>query len=416
MSIYKFWFTVLTYLFFFCLFYFEPLYLGPIKFAILWKGFLFVVILLLVIIKGKIPNHPVILLGFFLAIIQFLSLQALENLFETIIYLFNLISVPILVIGLFLVIAKDNDPDFLINFFFKHLVSFVGLSTIPFHINLISPLGKTRELLAFDSYGIMFTGFFQTPHAASFIFGVCLVMCTWFVINCNSKMKFFYLFIMFLLGYSLVATYVRIGLAVFVLGLIPIIWSYKAKPFVMISSFMVVFVVINFLAQNELFINRLFDQRIHGLSGYDLSLIGSGRLIIWANSLQIFASASLYEQLFGIGTYEFLNRMDSNMSHKIFSHNGFLDVLNINGLVGLILFLAYLFAIWKCCWKTVLVDLRPLLISIFFCYLVMLFVQGDDNFIFALVLASIVTTKVFYKSMPQEIMNGKAKKVVKEIK
>ena len=106
--------------------------------------------------------------------------------------------------------------------------------------------------------------------------------------------------------------------------------------------------------------------------------MSSGRISIWKASIQIYSEASFVEQLIGMGIIEFKNKMFLYRGTRIFAHNGFINLLCIHGLIGLIIFILFLYNLYKDIKNKTLPALRPLGYSLFTILVVFTFFQSAN--------------------------------------
>lgn len=88
--------------------------------------------------------------------------------------------------------------------------------------------------------------------------------------------------------------------------------------------------------------NRLLDKTETNI-GYNnksaIERIGSGRIIYFLEGLNIYSELTLLEKIIGIGEENAKDEMLKRRNIRIFTHNGYLDILIHNGLLGLIIFI-----------------------------------------------------------------------------
>lgn len=127
--------------------------------------------------------------------------------------------------------------------------------------------------------------------------------------------------------------------------------------------------------QDQIFYARLLDISPNGVQRE----LGSGRLVFHLVSFQHLSDMSLLEFFLGIGRTNQLDLMYMDIGMSITSHNGFLDMLIQNGLIGLLLFVAYFKALWSAIQPS---DNDRLIKGLFFMILGFQFLQGGFMFYF----------------------------------
>lgn len=94
------------------------------------------------------------------------------------------------------------------------------------------------------------------------------------------------------------------------------------------------------LNNDERFYNRINDVINDGEYQADA---GSGRLIYASISLNMFQNSDTAEQLIGNGIDPLMDNMERAIGLRIYSHNGWIDALTGNGIIGLFLLVVFCF-------------------------------------------------------------------------
>lgn len=369
MKIFKYIFYGLLLLF---LFHFETLYIGPIKISHLWKGVV-LVYLLISIIKNK---HKTFIYKPFIwiAILQLLNIELLNNPFNAFVNFGTTLLLP--VIGIY--VLKLNYYQLRNALIFFSL--FYIFSFIPYRLGILQSIAEGYNLSAFGGTSGL-VGPFQNPHGAAISLASALIIVLYYWLE--GSFNKLHLTLLFLLGfYFLLSTYVRTGFAMFAIGSIPTLIYFAKKRFrtffqLSVFAFFLAILVSNWIFSNEALINRITGQS-HYQSEESFESIGSGRGGIYIASLQIFAEANIIEKVFGIGQSEQFNRIYKKIGMRIGSHNGILDILLKNGIIGLLFLLAYFFRFYK---LKEIIDRSPekaLIKSLFWMFLIMTMVQGFE--------------------------------------
>ena len=113
--------------------------------------------------------------------------------------------------------------------------------------------------------------------------------------------------------------------------------------------------------------------------------MGSGRGRIWLASALVYLDSSSTEKIIGMGELQQKKRIGDLIGINIVSHNGFLDLLLVNGIIGLILFLIFLYRVYKYI-LAIKSNYNTLAMSLFILYLTMCFFQGYNWINTALIL------------------------------
>jgi len=369
------------------LFHFETLSIGPIKISHLWKG-IALLYLLFDIIKRKqkvFIYKPLI----WIAIMQLINIELTTNPFNAFVIFSTTLILP--VIGIYVLKFNHSQLKKAIIFF----ASFFILSFVPYQLGLIKSLEEGYNLSAYGgTTGLI--GPFQNPHGAaiSLASALLVVLFYWFKGSINKL----YLTTLFLLGsYFLLSTYVRTGLAMFTIGSIPTLLYFaknRARRFsqLAIFAFFMAMLVSNWVVNNEILMNRITGRSKYG-SEKTLENIGSNRGRIYIASLEIFAEANIIEKIFGLGETEQINRIEDKINMAIGSHNGFLDILLRNGLIGFFLLIIYFIRIHKLR-KIVHQEEKILIKSLYWALLTMTFVQGFNWINFNIILMLTISLSI----------------------
>lgn len=379
------------------LFHYETLYIGPIKISHLWKGVVLVYLFFSIIItKQKAFIYKPFI---WIAILQLVNIELLNNPFNALVNFGTILLLPVL--GIYLLRLNYYQLRKALIFF----ASFFILSFIPYQFGILDSIREGYNLSTFGGTSGLI-GPFQNPHGAAISLASALIVVLhyWFE-GCFNKL---YLTLLFILGfYFLLSTYVRTGLAMFVIGSIPTLMYFakkQARTFFQLAvfAFFMSILASNWILSNEVLMNRITGQNKYR-SEETFESMGSGRVGIYIASLEIFAEANIKEKAFGIGESEQMSRIHKITNMRIGSHNGFLDVLLQNGIIGLLFLFTFFFRFYK---LKNLIDRSPekaLVKSMSLSFFVMTLVQGYDwitaNLLFMLSISLIYqnTKQSFYE-------------------
>ena len=358
-------------LFLLILFHFETSNIGGVKISHLWKGITLLYILLN-LIKNKQINLFLYRSYILIAIIQLVHID-LSNGFSTPVFKF-IITLFFPLTGIFLLKYNVNQLKYsLLYFSFFFIVSF-----IPYKLGILKSIEDGYILQEFGSESFGLIGPYQTAHSASLTLASALVVIVFFWFEGSVKKRF--LFPILLIGlYFLLITYVRTGFVMFIVGILPILYRFFKKNaksrirIILLGSFVTFFMAIQILS-NDALVNRIVGNRINN-SEDTFETMGSGRGRIWLVSVLIYLDSSNTEKIIGMGELEQKKRIGDLIGMNIVSHNGFLDLLLVNGIIGLILFLIFLYRVYKYI-LAINSDYNTLAMSLFLLYLTMCFFQG----------------------------------------
>lgn len=225
------------------------------------------------------------------------------------------------------------------------------LTCIPFMLGWIPSI---EDGLMYGDY-VGFTGIFGAQHAAASVVTISIIVILRHLEECKSHVwSKLYNFGLCIIGcYAVYATLARTGWVMLALGVIILYLPshINTKQFVrMLCSICLIIFAYTYLYNNsELFRAKVEDRDVE--TGYQYEK-GSGRLIFAQVSLSLWEEGNLGDKLFGVGLDQLQDNMYDKIGHRIFSHNGFIDALVANGLIGLflmVLFIFYmLYFVFKC--------------------------------------------------------------------
>lgn len=417
----------LTFVAFFCLFYFEPIYVGPISIAVLWKSVLMLVLFgALMFRHGGARLNRLTAWGLLFVMSGFLNESLYINPIETISFAIKNAYIPI-IFGFWLQRVRvsahlaDRSRELLLR-----LSVFIVLSTIPFLLNLISPISSGYDLSIFDdaaSGAFGFVGVFQNAHGASVTLTAASVTLLWGLPYVRKRTtRLFYLAMVAVGSISVVLTLVRTGMAMFAaMILVLLATSRKRIHFRLATIFAAILLWSGFylFETSETFRMRLLGENIYTVHKVEtLNQISSGRILYWTSALEGFFSAPPLEQVFGFGPTLAKDHMFDTVGLRIYAHNGFIDILQFYGYFGVFAYSMMMLQVFKVLfslkWSNPYFALTAIQIT---AYLVEMFVQGERYFLadvlFALALVgSTVAEKL--SANPRPTIDGRVTEAAKE--
>lgn len=358
------------------LFHFESLSIGPVKISHLWKGAL-LFYLIIAVFRNNNNKFLIYKSLILLAVFQLLNIEILNNPFNAVLLFGTTLIMPLL--GIYCLKFKEEELKRGLLFF----ASFFILSFVPYKLGILQSLNEGYRL---SGYGVKEQGVigpFQTVHSASVaLAGSFLVVLYFWLTKTFNRI---YLTILLILGfYFLIFTYVRTGMAMVVVGVIPILLYFtkqniKAKLRLLFFMGVLSVLISGWVLSNETLLNRITGQRVAAkTSEFDsFETLGSGRGRMLIYSVEIFMEANVIEKIIGVGQTEQKLRMGEKLGHALIPHNGFLLLLLSNGVIGLSIFLLFLRKLWKLISKLYGAQ-HNLLKGLFFAYIVMTFFQNYD--------------------------------------
>lgn len=340
--------NIIYFVIIFILIYLGPISLVGVKISVLWKIFPISLLLIYLLLNKNILF--IFKIGFakwsfILAIISLFNLGIFTYPIEGIIQFVNLLIIPLL--SVFLIFKYFSKPEKILNIIYNYSV-FIILSSLPFILKILTPIGDARDLSMFGVNQNSFVGVFEKPHPAAIMLSFACVFLLYKIFIVKDKILLNS--VLFFYGlYPLYLTYVRTAYAIVFFCFIYILFSLKLniKSFFVISlSISIACSTFYYLYHNDsAFKYRIDDEREIKKavdSSDDYGEIGSGRVRIWEGSIQNFLEYDFYEILIGVGPEVSKDRLKDRIGQRLFPHNGFLAVLVENGILGLFLFLLFL--------------------------------------------------------------------------
>jgi O-antigen ligase len=132
-----------------------------------------------------------------------------------------------------------------------------------------------------------------------------------------------------------------------------------------------IFGFVYLLETSETFYNRIFDIR----NGKQTAA-GSGRLLFWEASFDLWFNGNIFELFFGFGFEGLLDKIGEVTGIRVYAHNEFFTQLGQNGLLGVIFFIGYLVSLLQFIWKRRKMPSYRLSIAIYFLYVSLMLTQG----------------------------------------
>ena len=357
------------------LFHFETVSIGPVKVSHLWKGAILAYLIFVVFQENKLKTfiyRPLL----YISVLQLVNIELYYNPLNAVLLFSTTVIIPL--VGIYVLRFKPEQLKLGLLFF----SSFFILSFVPYKIGLLTSLGSAYELLAYDSDTLGLVGPFAGNTEASTALASSLLVVIFFWLN-NNYSKW-YLSVLFALGfYFLVNTYVRTGMAMFVIGLLPIVWFFgkqslaKFIRLAIVLSLSTLF-VFSWVLSNETMMKRITGERISSSETESFEQLGSGRGMLYLTSLKIYKEGNIAEKIIGVGHSKAVERMEDKTGDRFIPHNGFLQLLLNNGILALLLFLSFIRNIYKLQKGIHQLDSKILIRSLFLAYMAMTFFQNFD--------------------------------------
>lgn len=352
------------------MFYFESQQIGPITFSQLWKIPLFLFLFWEVLVINRKRKHVFIKWSYARAAKNLIIGRFSTSFVPGIVDFLRYMMFPLMYEYASKKLKSISKLDRLLLGF----AQFVIISGIPFVLGIMQSNAQDTFLSeGFDSY----SGMFQNSHGASITTATAVLVLLAFI-KLKSKIIRYHVLnkILLVFGiYLIYITFIRTGYAMFVIGLALLFMPKKLslKQFVSgaVILSLLVFGFLYLLETNEFFYNRIFDIR----NGRQTA-IGSGRLVLWKASWDLWYSGNIFEMFFGFGYDSLVDYNFVVTGQRVYAHNEIFTQLGQNGILGVIFLIGYLVALYKFIRKRRRRPSYPLAIAIFFLYVSLMLTQG----------------------------------------
>lgn len=377
---------IIFYSILFALLYFELEEIGGMKFAILWKGFLLVLVIgSLALRSGLHSLSKLVFWGLLFSAESALNMSLFIDPGANISELVKNAYIPVFFAALHPGINKSVTEAKIYRFTID-TAYFIVLSSVPFLLGILEPRGQGYDLSIFGQAGEGFVGIFQTSHAASITLGFALIILFDHFRRTDSWGKKAALVPIVLIGIvSLYLTYTRTGYFIFLFGLTGYLLLNRSS-----YRFLWVVVEIGCVLTIGLYLfatSDVFEMRILGINQYMINGgsadtgIDSGRWGFWVAAVGYFTSQDFLSQLIGLGSSLSMDLMYEVIGLRVYAHNGFINILQYNGYIGVVLYCLFLTYLVKEIFRFPASRYFPLMFALLMCYIAQMLVQGERIFL-----------------------------------
>jgi len=392
MSELKFLKHLMYFLLFFVLLYFETLHIAGIKFAIIWKGVFIIFILGKFLSQGKsLFTKKYFLYGYLFNIKKIVTLSTFTSFLPSLIQLSRSIIFPLL-LSYFNSFYSNKQ---LLNLI-QTLSIYIIISTIPFVFGFLDPLNQGYDLSRYGLSSFGFIGVFQNPHSASMTLALALLVILYFFNHTISNYKKIFYSVLIVIGiYALIQTYVRTGIVMLLVGVF-VLYIYKSKISRLLRIIPVLAIIavglFSYYQGNVAFKMRFQESNIyHQTDAVTLDNIGSGRFQIATYAIKNWWGEGPLSIFMGLGESLAREKMANTKGSAVFAHNGFIEILQTDGLLGLLLYCNFMFLMYRVIAKNRKSPYYKLTLSLFLMFLTGLFLQGGDNiYLYTIIAISVI--------------------------
>lgn len=362
--------TILPYILIFFLIYWGPQQVGPTTFSQVWKLPLFGFLVWQIIVIRNREKQGFIKWSYARAIKNLVTGGFSVSYVAGIIDFVRYMMFPLMYEYVSLKIKDLKKLDTILLGF----AQFIIISGLPFVLGFMQSKAKDAILYEdFDSYA----GMFQNTHGAAITTTTAVLILLAFIKLKSSIIKYKKLnYALLLFGiYLIYLTFIRTGYAMFFIGLVFIFMPKKLTIKQILGAVLavsiLVFGFVYLLETSETFYNRIFDIR----NGKQTAA-GSGRLLFWKASFDLWFNGSVFELFFGFGYEGLLDKIGEVTGIRVYAHNEFFTQLGQNGLLGVLFFIGYLVSLLMFIWERRKMPSYRLSIAVYFLYVSLMLTQG----------------------------------------
>lgn len=251
-----------------------------------------------------------------------------RNIFDTIIP--HNVSLCIATIGIFIIVSRNDINASTLNMLYCFIVSTLSLS-------ILYLFNYDKFLLDYNAAeGLERSGWID-PNYFSAIIGMGIISSIILLLKNNKNILKVILIVTIMIGFVVQVLLASRGalLAVSLSSLVLLFFAEIKKRYKLLFSF-IIFVFLLWMYTNNYF--DLLEYRINNDTGG-----GSGRLDIWLAKLNAFSTeGNIFQWLFGMG-FQSAFELSGISGRGVGFHNDFLAILCGYGLVGLIIFIYWIF-------------------------------------------------------------------------
>lgn len=291
-------------------------------------------------------RHKFIKFRFWYALIKIFNRDTIINIVGNSSNVLRFMALPLFLSYIENNVKKDKAVKILL-----YIAHVLILSFLPYSLGLLE---QTHSYIGADLLGVeSLIGPFLNAHTAAVYLSSSLIVILFYIRfgKISKEYKLLNLIIFLLGSYFLYETYVRTGYLILVIGafivLLPRKSLLKQITYGIIVLSISYLLIMHFIQTEEVFRQRIYEQSDTGSGNNNEEVTGSGRIFFWITSYNLWKNSDdAWHYLFGYGYNRLKEQQFIENDLRIGSHNGFLDALSQNGLIGfllLLLFYIYLF-------------------------------------------------------------------------
>ncbi|MPQ46325.1 hypothetical protein GCQ56_04825 [Marinifilum sp. N1E240] len=337
------------FLIFFVAFYLKSFTIGGQELAYLWKMPLLLFLISRVV--GQETKHAFLVLGYLFAAKNLVHVAFFKFPIDSIINFTKYLTIPLFVHWIYLNInsAKALKNLRLVPVF---MAAFFILSNLPYYLGVFSAPASTTMLWMEDTRLDGLIGILGAPHYTSAVLAVASIIVLDLIVKKRGNLRVNLIMIpILLLGvFFLFKTYTRTGWLMFVVGILVLFIrkvSFRNLGKIAIAGALLFAGLVFLFQTNEGFRRRVMDDRAGQEDKSAYETVGSGRLQIAQIYLENLYESNFVTYLVGMGMEESMRRYEQKDGMPLFAHNGFIQTLVDNGILGFLLYILFLLTIYN---------------------------------------------------------------------
>lgn len=323
---------ILLFIPFFALFYSEPLKLGAMSVSQLWKIPLALYLIYYLLQHRHVEVPAWSRWQYWLSLKSFLNADTIVSIMSNVQSALKISFLPLL----YNYFNNRGWRKATLQRTLLLVVQYFILTNVPFLLGL-------KTINTGHDYGVFvaYSGIFQNQHAMSVIMGICIVV----ILNAFKTgqieawaAKAYNVGLIAMACYAMYLGFARTGWLMFILATITLFVPRNANVRQWAGIMLIILTLMGgfvYMFNN----NEKFHDRIVGndLQTHHRQNIDSGRSQYMAIALERYSQGSVMELMFGISYTEVREAIRAKTGLHIGAHNGFVDTLTANGVIGLAL-------------------------------------------------------------------------------
>jgi hypothetical protein len=205
--------------------------------------------------------------------------------------------------------------------------------------------------------------------AISFSLAILITLNRLYTFEIKKTSRIGSLVLILLMTYITVLTASRGGIIGLLLGLFVYFYFLKRDVLgrfkTLLQSLFVIIIMIALFLSNDLLYNRVFNED---------EAFGENRFRIWSAALDIVKDDLLY----GVGVFRYQEEINTMLGRIFSTHNEFLSILMYSGVIGVFLFIYFIYFIIRSAFKTFKFTRSPLYLSLMIIVTFTLFKSGGS--------------------------------------